>query len=209
MKLETVRKTAAIYLLILLLAAVVGSTAVYQDLTLTEWWKPLLLGALPAAALSGWAWRGAQWLTGWRNYALNYALAMGTLTAVADGTLHMVNYFGSDTATRREVTATVVEKRTKVRHRVRRLARHVTTRGEKYTTYYLLLDIPQYGLLETSARTDLYNRTRKGGHVILDIERGKLGFDVVKDKRAGARPRNSLRQHITPEMRRILMPADH
>lgn len=163
-----------------LTAIALGFTAViiYAN-TLVEWWIPLSITAVAAAAL--WmplkgVWR--KWLqteSGWTPPVTHFAAFILGGCAL----LLALNYFGADDSTIHREEATVVSKTSHKRHHSRRVGRRRYTTGEPYYVYDLNLRFSDGRTKSIRVEAAQYNRTRTGATLTLQMERGLLGWPVI------------------------------
>lgn len=175
-----------------LTAIALGFTAViiYAN-TLVEWWIPLSITAVAAAAL--WmplkgAWR--KWLqteSGWTPPVTHFAAFILGGCAL----LLALNYFCADDSTIHREDATVVSKETHKRHHSRRVGRRRYTTGEPYYVYDLNLQFADGRTKSLRVDASRYNRTRTGATLTLPMEKGLLGWPVIMRSMPENMPENA------------------
>lgn len=175
-----------------LTAIALGFTAViiYAN-TLVEWWIPLSITAVAAAAL--WmplkgAWR--KWLhteSLWGPLAAHFA----AIILVGSTLLLSANYFCADDSTIHREDATVVSKETHKRHHSRRVGRRRYTTGEPYYVYDLNLQFADGRTKSLRVDAARYNRTRTGATLTLPMEKGLLGWPVIMRSMPENMPENA------------------
>lgn len=176
-------------ILILVVMAFLGTGIALQSNTLIDWWKPAALCFLPAA-LVGFLMAGKlQWATTARSRLLNVAAGIFISFSIIYGGFIAMNYVKSDASTSASFKTSVVGKYSEERYRVKRVARHRTTRGEKYHVYCILVSLPEGKTKKVEVSPGEYIKIKRGQKIELKIEKGLFGIPVIKNLRLPVRER--------------------
>lgn len=184
-------KTTFRIILILVVLAFLGTGIALQSNTLIDWWKPAALCFLPAA-VAGFLMEGKlQWATTAHSRLINVAAGIFISFSILYGCFIAMNYVKSDADTSESFKASVVGKYSEERYRVKRVARHRTTRGEKYHVYCILVSLPDGKTKKVEVSPGEYIKIKKGQKLELKIEDGLFGIPVIKNLRLPVRERKS------------------
>ena len=179
MRRNVVRKILLILLAFIWLC-MAGTLVALAGVTHIKWWIPVGV-SLVAAGVAVWPLRGVwTWVTGFDKLWINIPAGILIITVALSSLFYGINYFGSDTEAAIDKTAVVAGKYSEERYRTRRLARGRTTRGEKYYAYFLQLRMEDGTIFNRQVGTGAYISARVGDKMSYEVERGALGFDVVK-----------------------------
>lgn len=174
------RQTLLLITGIILAMALYGGIMVLYSMTLIKWWYPVLISL--ALALFTWIpldgiWRRITRLEKkWARALCHFAIMAGVWGFAFLG----INYFGADTSSNHTVYATVIQTYRKESNRTRRVGRRLYVSRRNGWNYYAQVSIPGSGNKELSLTASQYAHMRKGKKMKLSIEKGALGFDILR-----------------------------
>lgn len=180
MKWNEVKGTLGIMAWVLALMVFGGGAAFFYANTLVEWWLPLAVAL--CAALLAWVlmkgWLERRWTDapGWERFAGHFPLSLLLAGFVILG----ANYAGADDATLHEEQVSVERKYSEKHYRSRRVGRGRYARGEAYYEYKVEVRFADGRGKSFELPLSEYNRVRRGGTMTLRLERGMLGWPVIK-----------------------------
>lgn len=158
-----------------------GAGMVIYGHTLVAWWQPVAAAALTALlTLPAGA---ARWhiVTGTTGRAANALFHLCAVGAVAYFALLAGNYATADKASAVEEKAVVTRKYRKQHTRYRRTGRHRTRTDGTYDTFHLTVAFDGGGReKELTVTRQEYNRVRTGAARTFIVQKGGLGFAVIK-----------------------------
>lgn len=158
-----------------------GAGMVIYGHTLVAWWQPVAAAALTALlTLPAGA---ARWhiVTGTTGRAANALFHLCAVGAVAYFALLAGNYATADKASAVEKKAMVTRKYRKQHTRYRRTGRHRARPDGTYDTFHLTVTFEGGGReKELTVTRQEYNRVRTGAARTFIVQKGGLGFAVIK-----------------------------
>ena len=167
-------------ILALVVVAALGMSSALQSDTLTEWWKPAS-ACMAAALIAGYPLRkGIRLLIGDRMKWLRYPIAVVITFSMLLFAFYSLNYYLSDNSTRYEYTGKIINKYSAERYRTRRTPGGRSVRGEKYTAYFIVIEMPEGKRKRLSVNTGNYVQLKRGKKVRMDIETGLFGIPVIR-----------------------------
>ncbi len=175
--------TASIVLLMLGLfltfGLLAGGTALLSR-TFIPKWIPITIATVPAIVTAPVLMNRWQKLTHFSRAWLNipcHILLVGTVLYFG---FLAANYWGGDDSTLHPESSTVIAKHRKQHTRYRRAGRRTQVPAGHYYTYHLKLELPDGHVIDQPVSLQKYNRTRKGAHYTVKLEKGLFGYTVVK-----------------------------
>lgn len=174
------RKIAAWFLV----AAVIicyGLAFVMWRNALVEWWIPSVICIVSALVSGVMIHRHWSVLTGSDSRLLNYICHVVAAVGLFAVLFFAINSFFADRSSLHTERVGVSAKYTEEGYHTRRVGRHYTRRGEKYTNYYIELVFADGRTKRVSVDNRRYNRTRNGDSLSVELEQGALGIPVIRD----------------------------
>jgi len=165
----------------LIVVACLGLSCVLQRNTLIEWWKPVAVCFLPSCAVGIALSRVIRAAGGVNKPWLTYVAGIVLSFSVIMTGFYTLNFYKSKPDTASVCQAVVARKYTKERFRTKRLSRHRSVRGEKYTVYCVDIELPGGWTKHFEVDAGEYARIRKGRKFDLDVEEGLFGVPVIKN----------------------------
>ncbi len=172
--------TTAVIISIIVVASL-GLSCMLQRNTLIEWWKPVVICFLPSCAVGLALSRVIRVAGGVNKPWLTYVAGIVLSFSVIMAGFYSLNFYKSKPGTASVCQAVVARKYTKERFRTKRLSRHRSVRGEKYTVYCVDIELQGGWTKHFEVEAGEYARIRKGRKFDLDIEEGLFGVPVIKN----------------------------
>nr|MDE6490275.1 DUF2500 domain-containing protein [Muribaculaceae bacterium] len=91
------------------------------------------------------------------------------------------NYYFADSTTSITEQAIITGKHSETRDRYRRIGRHRRIKNGTTTSYYITVLHSNGTERDMQVTRQEYNRARKGGQKTITLQKGLLGFTVIKD----------------------------
>lgn len=180
MKWNEVRGTLEIMGAVLALIFLGGGAGFFYANTLVEWWLPLTIAL--CAALLFWVLLKGRWARiwpdtyGWLRCLIHFVFfTVGAACVVLGG-----NFIGADDATLHEEQVSVERKYREKHYRSRRVGRGRYVKGEPYYTYNIEVRFADGRVKTMELPLERYNRIRNGSEIPLRMEKGMLGWPVIK-----------------------------
>lgn len=148
--------------------------------TLTPMWIMPAIAASIALATMPMLARRWQWLTGSDRPIYNALCHIYVAGALAYFAIAGGNYFFADSSTAVTEQATVTGRHTETRDTYRRIGRARHIKSGTTTTYYITLLHSDGTERDMQVTRQEYNHTRTGQQRTLTLQRGLLGFTVIK-----------------------------
>lgn len=178
-------KKGFVYFVIIVIPAICLFLAVWGyvlfERTLVEWWIPVAGAIFLAVFITPLLIPVSRKITTsynkWINSMCSFLMS-GTLAYFA---LLGCNYWYADAGSQHEITGTVVEKIVNEQRRYRRVGRgRMAPTGERYYNYYIVVrfDGDYVKKMQVSAKS--YSRIRTGSERTYNLQKGLLGFNVIK-----------------------------
>lgn len=147
--------------------------------TLVKWWIPVGV-ALCTAALTVFCYRKWAWLTTTDNKAANL-LCHFVCAGIIGYTLFLSgNLLLADPASTYQEEVVIVNKYQEKHKKTRRVGRHRYIPDGERIEYYITIAFDNGSTKNQSVTLRTYNKTRKGQHKVLTMQRGKFGYPVFK-----------------------------
>lgn len=160
-----------------------------HSFTIVEWWKPTLVCAIVALAVSVLLARFIRPLT--RTYIdyLEYPAAFILSFSILLATFYTLNFFLADHSSSYEYQAPIVKKYSEIRTRSHRTGRRAY-KEEKYTVYIEEVEMKDGKIKKMEKPLSEYNKIKKRSSLDLIIEDGLFKVPVIKthNKRTNKQP---------------------
>lgn len=150
--------------------------------TIITWWYPIAAALIPAAATAPrfhGKWRA---LTTSDNTAINVICHLVAAGSVLYASLLGANYLFADATTGHEVQATILAKHKETHDKYRTVGRRRRVKNGTYDTFHLCLGFADGRKKNMTVTRSEYNKVRTGGTKTMSLQRGLLGFTVIKNR---------------------------
>lgn len=171
----SLRYTAAVVCFLLYIAGYIF----YCD-TIITWWYPIAAAMVPAIITAKQFYGKWSIMTGSDNRIFNIICHLYVVGAVLYSSLLGANYLFADSTTEHKVQATVISKYKKTHKKYRTVGRRRTISNGTYDSYHICLGFADGTKKSMSVQLNTYNKTRTGGTKTLNLQKGFLGFTVIK-----------------------------
>lgn len=185
MKLTSTNSTPRLVLLVIIAIAglflYVGAYVININTLVAMWIMPAMAAAITIATIPLLA-RRWRWLTGRDRQLYNILCHIYVTGALAYFAISGGNYFFADSSTAVTEQATVTGRHTSTRDTYRRIGRARHIKNGTTTTYYITLLHTDGIERDMQVTRQEYSHTRTGQQRTLTLQRGLLGFTVIKKK---------------------------
>lgn len=152
---------------------------VYYERTLVVWWYPVAVSVAVALLTFPLLSRHWRWMTDSVG-PLRWLCHLYIVGGLCYFLLLTVNYAGADASSTYEEEIEVLEKKRTVRKPVRNTSRRFRTTGRTVCRYYLHVRFSDGTCKKVPVTLAVYNRSGKGSRRTFFLQKGLLGFRVIK-----------------------------
>lgn len=177
-------------IIILLAIAGYGAAVGIYSLTVISPLVPVMVG------LAGGAFTGTLFWKYWIpitsssrfyiNFIVNIFVSAGILSALFLG----INMWGANRNDLREEKVVVERRFSETHHRSKRVGRRYVTQGEPYKMYYIEIGMPEGKKKKLAVGYSDFRRIRTGDSIMISVNKGLLGFPVVRNCKKSRKPDN-------------------
>ena len=146
------------------------------------WWYPIAAALIPAAATAPRLYNKWRALTTSDKAVINVICHLVVVGSVLYASLLGANYLFADATTGHKVQATILAKHKETHDKYRTVGRRRRVKNGTYDTFHLCLGFADGRKKDMTVTRSEYNRVRTGGTKTMSLQRGLLGFTVIKNR---------------------------
>lgn len=155
---------------------------IFYSNTIITWWYPIAAALIPAAATAPRLYGKWRALTTSDKAVINVICHLVVVSSVLYASLLGANYLFADATTGHKVQATILAKHKETHDKYRTVGRRRRVKNGTYDTFHLCLGFADGRKKDMTVTRSEYNRVRTGGTKTMSLQRGLLGFTVIKNR---------------------------
>lgn len=182
-----------LYVMVILLA-ISGygvAVAIYGVTLISPVW-PILVGLAGGVLTGTLFWKYWIHVSGTSSFYINFLINIVATAGIWAALLLGINMWGARSESGHDEKVVVERRFAETHHRSKRVGRRYVAQGEPYKVYYVEIAMPDDRRKKLSVGYSEYSRICTGDSVTVSVNRGLLGFPLVRDCNSGKSRKNGI-----------------